>query len=458
VERSNSPLRVSAIRISNVLGIRSAEIRPGSVTLVQGANGCGKTSTLEAVRAVLRGGHDATLLRQGSDYGEIVMVLDDGQEITKEITPDRTNVKLTTPEFGEIKRARSVIDELCDAFALNPVEFLMAKKAARLELLLAAIPLKLNSRDLAAIAPLLTIRPDYNSHALPVLALIEKDLYDQRTGVNRVAREKSTTAAELKKALPDESLSMGSELRDAKAEQSAFLAEVNARSIEFNKSADRFKQEARDFCANAVDVAKHKLEAEIERLRREYQELHDTEHAACSKILADIDSRRDLAHLALTEESAARGAELSKKVADAEANRDAYVRALAARQHIEALLSSAEEFEDKSKQYTDALDELKSLREALLTDLPIKGLSISNGDILVDDIPFDRLNEARRVRLAVDVAMLRAGDLPLLIVDGCERLDSASLEALEQHAQQSGIQLILARVTDGPLEIKTAIA
>jgi hypothetical protein len=455
--KTEKAVRVTAIRIQNVLGLRECEIRPGSVTVIEGSNGVGKTSVLEAVRAGLGGGHDATLLRNGAEYGEIVLELSNGNEIIKEITADKTTVKLMHPEFGEIKKARTAIDQLCDAFALNPVDFLLAKKEARLQLLLAAIPLKVNERDLAGILPLLSISPNMDGHALPVLAAIQKDLYDSRTGVNRIVKEKQTTAKELKKALPAEASSDSPQerLRDAKAEQATFLADIDFKARKINEDTDKEKQRLRELAAKDVELLKAERDEKIEMIRREYQRNIDATQDDCMRTLDRLDGSRSTSHEMLAADTRSRTTELAKAVADAEAAVDTYRRAQAAREHLQDLQTKAAEYERKSAELSEALNDLDGIRESLLEELPIKGLSIDNGEIVVDGIPFDRLNESRRVRLAVEVAMLRAKDLKLLCIDGAERLDSASLAALEQHAQASGIQLIMARVTDSELKVKS---
>ena len=57
------------------------EVPKGEIVAIVGANGSGKTSVLETIQAVLKGGNDATLLREGAAKGEAVLVLDDGTEI-----------------------------------------------------------------------------------------------------------------------------------------------------------------------------------------------------------------------------------------------------------------------------------------------------------------------------------------------------------------------------------------
>ena len=79
-------MKVNKITISNILGLESYEIKPGQFTAITGANGQGKTSALDAIKAAVGGGHDATLLRNGATEGRIVLELDDGSSIVKRVT------------------------------------------------------------------------------------------------------------------------------------------------------------------------------------------------------------------------------------------------------------------------------------------------------------------------------------------------------------------------------------
>ena len=46
-------MKVAKINIKSILGIDEMEIKPGKITLVEGRNGAGKTSILEAIKAAL---------------------------------------------------------------------------------------------------------------------------------------------------------------------------------------------------------------------------------------------------------------------------------------------------------------------------------------------------------------------------------------------------------------------
>lgn len=449
------PLRVAALRISNILGISEAEIKPGKVTLIEGANGTGKTSLLEAIRSSLLGGHDATLLRKGAESGEIVLVLDDGQEIRKTVTAEKTDVTVTHPDFGQLKKPRSIIEKLCDAFALNPVDFLIAKKETRLQLLLAAIPMKVSKMDLAGVLALCESPVNCDRHALQVIADIEKELYDERRTVNRSLKEKQATVGELKKALPQEpgNGNWKENLNKAKAAQRQFITECD----EARQKLDRHFQERVDEARNAAIAERYNQELErdrrLEEIRKEYA---DKIGAAQDHFLErnnEINQTANEAYADLTKERQQGESGHAQAVAEAEAAAQAFTRAQAARDHVAALEALIPPLEQQSKDLTVGLADLEGIKSDLLDQLPIKGVEVHEGDIVVDGIPFDRLNESRRVRLAVDVAMLRAGSLPILCVDGLESLDSKSIAALEDVAVEKGVQLVLAKVTDGPLSV-----
>ena len=83
------------------------------------------------------------------------------------------------------------------------------------------------------------------------------------------------------------------------------------------------------------------------------------------------------------------------------------------------------------------------------------GLEVKGGDIFRDGVQFDRLNTAQKVDIAIQVAALRAKGLGVVCVDGLECLDPETWEAFKVAAVESGLQLFVTRVTDGPLTVET---
>jgi hypothetical protein len=105
---------------------------------------------------------------------------------------------------------------------------------------------------------------------------------------------------------------------------------------------------------------------------------------------------------------------------------------------------------------TAALEALEAYKSELLHALPIPGLEVRGPEIYFDGVVFDRLNTAKRVEIAVEVAKLRAGTLGLVCVDGIELLDSEAFEAFREQAINSGVQLVVTRVGDGELNIEAS--
>lgn len=127
-------MRVKKITIRNVMGVEERTIEPGRVTRIQGRNASGKTSTLEAIKSVIQGGHDATLLRVGQEEGEVVLVLEDGEDeiaVRKRITAEKSDLTVTHPTMGKISAGKRWLDGLVDRLSFNPVDFLTADAKTR---------------------------------------------------------------------------------------------------------------------------------------------------------------------------------------------------------------------------------------------------------------------------------------------------------------------------------------
>jgi colicin import membrane protein len=120
--------------------------------------------------------------------------------------------------------------------------------------------------------------------------------------------------------------------------------------------------------------------------------------------------------------------------------------------------AEAEELRAQSDRLTAAINRLDALQRSLADDLPIEGLEIAGREVKVNGIPFDQLNTAQKVAVAVKVATLRARlqRLPVVFVDGAEALDREHFDALVSELAAAGVQAFVARVEDHALEVKTA--
>src|SRR5690554_6495639 len=118
-------MTIQQISIRNILGIESLSFEPGKVTTISGANASGKSSILEALKAVFKDGHDATLLRAGCLSGDVVLLLDDGTEIHKRISVYGSTLTATAPNGSRLSAPQRLVNNLIDTM-FNPVSFLTA--------------------------------------------------------------------------------------------------------------------------------------------------------------------------------------------------------------------------------------------------------------------------------------------------------------------------------------------
>lgn len=434
-------MRIHRIKISNILGVEALEYEAGQFNLIEGANAAGKTSVLEALKAlVVEGGHDATLLRHGAKQGEVVVVFEQEQEHAElhgrlTVTDESTRRQLTSPEHGEVSKVRQVLARLTDAAAANPIAFLTAKPKERIELLLDTIPLRLTHEQIqeaVGVSYETTAGLDLdNTHALQIIEELRKRIYDDRTGVTRAAKEKRTTIAEVEPGLGTCSEDPVAAMKD----MDVHLDKVEAwRESEITKSDTiraRLVQEAQFAYESAVAAA------QTTRLN--------------AVTAATVAYEKDVAHIQ------ARVIPEREKMLRRRTELEQELRMVGARAMVTAFKTQATELEGKAKLLTGALEKIEGLKGTLLKTLPIKGLEVENGEIYYKGVPFPRLNTAQQIKISLALVRLRAprakGIQPVFI-DGLEKLDPDNRAAFEAAAREcSGIQWFVANVTAGPLSI-----
>lgn len=433
-------MRVQRIAIRNVLGIEELEIEPGSLTIIRGRNGLGKTSTLEAIRSVIEGGHDLTLLRTGADEGEVMLVLDDGTELRKRITEKGSSVSVRHPEHGNVRGPQGYIQRLTDALSVNPIAFLTAPAKKRGEWLLEAIPMEVTVEDLAEAigsdALLGPIDPRWaEGHALEVIERVRKSVYDERTGTNRAAKEKRATVDQLSESLPN----------DANAEDAGRAGELRQAYI------DRLR--ARDADLRDIEQGRDRRLTDLrDETQRKIDELKAAAAAQADEIKAEADRRMS----SVWEGAEGELSHLNAEVATAEERERRADQIANTRRIVQTITKEVENLERRSESLTAALEGLDGLKARLLERLPFPGMEIRDGEIYHDGVAFDRLNRAQQVKVAINVARLRAGNLGLICVDGLECLDAQTFETFCERASQEDLQLIVTRVSDGALEVVSA--
>ncbi|MFM2091063.1 MAG: Bordetella phage vB BbrM [Planctomycetota bacterium] len=436
---------IARIKIHNILGIDHLEVEAGRLTEFVGANGTGKTSALEAIRNALKGGHDATLLRAGQTQGEAVLVLDDGTEIVKRVTPTKSETVVTGPDGRKQAKPAAALDALRDLLSVNPVEFLRAPKKDRVDVLLSSMPLQWDPAKVKeAVAPLAVDVP--TSHPLVAIEAVRRVVYDERTGTQRAAREKRATVKQLADTIPP--------TMPTASDTAALLDQIAALDVAKDRELERIRAK--------LDGIRADHEAKVAGIRDEFdakiRELTAARDAAVEAeriSFNDIRSKADTQRLRTTSKHLEDTGALRAQLAAAEEATKAAARVEATRKTVADMTAACEDLEAQAEGQTAALERLDAYKSQLLATLPIPGLTVQDGEVYRNGIPFDRLNTAQQIEIAVEVARLRAGRLGVICVDGMEALDPERYAEFGRQVLASGLQVFVTRADAGEFQVRT---
>jgi predicted nucleic acid-binding Zn-ribbon protein len=280
------------------------------------------------------------------------------------------------------------------------------------------------------------VKDDLSGHALEVISRIYKQFYEERTGVNRALKEKVNTMSQLKESVLNFEFSP--------VELSEKLKDLVNRKGEMQSKKSLFIEQALTKRNSKMDDEEEMFRQEIERLREEHEEEKSRINESFDNQKEEIQKKFDEKYLPLISEITTLQ-EQEKQQASQEKTREL----------VEQFNNECKDLKEETDKLNNALTGLDNLKAKLLKDLPVKGLEVKDGEIYCENIVFDKLNTAEQVKIAVEVAKLRANDLGIICVDGIERLDHDTFNEFKNKAIESGLQMIVTRVGDSELNITT---
>ena len=421
-------MKLTKLKIKNILGIDDIEFDAGKFTTITGANSSGKSSIFKAIQNVFQGGHEANLVRNGTDKGEIVLVFDDGVTARKVVTEEKSVLAVSGHKNG-----KTYLDSISDITAINPISFLAGSESERLKILLESMTIELPESRLLEL--LNGERMPYGE-PLEVLEKIRKNLYDKRTGENRMVAGTKANIIGLEATLPPRS-----EVKDFEAE----LGKVEGELEELRAKRSGAEAERNTETERKVQSYKDTRDAEIEAIREKYGALIEETKAAHSAGYA----KTQMEYESASEPLKTKIAELKESVktqAVTESTKKAIARAK----------SELASYEAESARLDKALEEIAQIKLDILAKTPFQGLEIKDGRIYINNIPFTQLNTAAQVAFTLKLAKLRTEgkELKLVCLDNMECLDEQTLTAFKTAAAKTDLQFIITRVGNGELEVQ----
>lgn len=441
--------KITGIRILNYLGIEALVVDDlGKFNKIIGANEVGKSAVLEAIREAFKSsGVDPNLIRIGEDESEIMIEIDHSIIVERSIKEGSNKVKVTDGGLP-IKKPQTYLDDLIGPFIFRPVDFFKSRGRERPELLLSAIPFKLEPEFLrislnwtpdlweANIFELTEV--DYDQHGLDALDDVKTRVYDKRRELGRDVERLMKSIEQDKQDLP-ETLD-GAKFKKFDLENKMEEVRKAEQLIQKKKSLES----QIDYRKNTIES----LEGDIEDLRLKIAKLQEELKAA----ILDRDS-----NMVKLEEFDSSILEVADTVKTEIAAYEQY-RTLAHR--FEDIERRGEEL-GKVEEAHKAADDLYILLNNEITkkilgeiDIPIEGLELRNGDIFINNVAIDKLSTSEKMRIGVKIARALAGELKIICLDGYESLDLEVRKAFEEEAADDGFEYFLTIVTGGELAIE----
>lgn len=403
--------KIIRLAVQNLLRIKAAEVHPdGSLVIVAGRNDAGKSSLLNSIAIALSGKDVPTQpIRSGAAQGQVVLEIDEPRlVVTRKFSQTGgSSLEVRDGDGAKVTSPQSKLDALLNRITFDPFEFTRLEPMKQVETLRRIVGLDFTALD--------------RTH---------KQEYDERTVVNRAARDKEAFL----KTLP----------RHAdvpREEQSAAdLADELAKATETNKQNEELREELSSF-NDGVDDAESAVRLAEENLVKAQRALESAKSGletvikerdalkAKTQNLQDVDTDAILAKMREIDA-------INAKVRD---NKRWTEESGALIQLQGRANSITGRLEDIQQQKAKALAEAK---------FPVEGLGFNDQGVTYNGLPFDQAGTAVKIRVSLAIARSLNPQLPVMLIRDGSLLDADSLKLVSEEAEKNGLQVWMEVVGD----------
>lgn len=397
-------VKINTLEFENVKRIKAVQLSPTKtgLTIIGGDNAQGKTSVLDSIAWALGGDKfkPSSPKREGSVIEpHLKVTLDNG--ITVERSGKNSALKVT--DINGNKGGQQLLNSFIEAFALDLPKFMNQTSREKAQTLLRIIGV---------------------GDKLYELENKEKNLYDQRTAIGRIADQKDKFAKEMPvyTDVPAEPVSV----TELIAQQQEILAR--------NGENERLRQSK-----TALQARRNALNEKVEMLQKELARYTDELHIVmeqfetASKTVAELKDEST----AELEESIKNIEEINKKIL---ANLD--------REKAE---KEAADYTAQYDLYTEQIEEVRRDKRALLegADMPLEGLSVEQGELIYNGQQWDCMSGSEQLIVAASIVRKLNPSCGFVLLDKLEQMDMNTLAAFGAWLESQGLQAIATRVSKG---------
>lgn len=404
-------VKITSLELENVKRIKAVRLVPTEkgLTVIGGNNGQGKTSVLDAIAWALGGDRyrPSTPNREGSVVPPRIRIeLSNGLVVERAGKNSALKVTDPTGQRGGQQLLNSFVEEL----ALNLPKFMEASGKEKADTLLKIIGV---------------------GDQLYLLENKEKQLYNQRLTIGRIADQKAKYAKEMPfyDGVPETPVSAMELIQRQQ--------EILLRNAENQKKRSRAQELAQE-----LRQTEKTLEDQTDRLRRLLEEQTQTQYKL-DRLRENLQEARRTAQELRDESTAQLEADLQ--------NIDAInikVRANLDREKAEA------EAQGYSRQYDALTEELEKTRQEkyeLLhgARMPLESLSVEDGELTYRGKRWDGMSGSEQLKVSAAIVRELNPRCGFVLLDKLEQMDLSTLQEFGAWLEKENLQAIATRVSTG---------
>lgn len=404
-------IKINKLEIENVKRIKAVKIEPtaSGLTIVGGNNNQGKTSVLDSIAWALGGEkyRPSKAQRDGSTIPPTLhIVMSNGLVVERK--GKNSSLKVTDPSGN--KGGQQLLNEFVEQLALDLPKFMESSGREKAQTLLKIIGV---------------------GDRLDVLDKKEKELYNSRLAIGRIADQKKKFANE-QPYFPDAPKEMVSPSELIRQQQ-----EILARNGENQRKRDRL---------NEITMNKHRVFDDIGRLDEQIATLQKQKEQLTeeyNQAVRDEETARKTV-MELQDESTA---ELEASLANIEEiNRK--VRANLDKDKAE---EDALDYQNQYAALTEEINQTRQEKSDLLqsAELPLPELSVQDGELVYKGQQWDNMSGSDRLKVSTAIVRKLNPKCGFVLLDKLEQMDCETLNEFGRWLEQEGLQAIATRVSTG---------
>ena len=397
-------IKINKLQIENVKRVKAVKIEPtaNGLTIIGGNNGQGKTSVLDTIAWALGGNkyRPSQATREGSVVPPALqLVLSNGLIVERK--GKNSDLKVIDPN-GQ-KAGQQLLDSFVEELAINLPKFMNSSSKEKASILLQIIGV---------------------GQQLHQLEQQEKELYNERLAIGRIADQKKKFAKEQPyfPDVPKEPVSISELIQQQQS--------ILARNGENQRKRESLANYERQYTIQTQ---------EVERIK---QQLANAE-TALAKTAQDLEIAKKSALDLFDESTEALEANIQEI--------DELNRRIRANLDKDKAEMDANECANQYNLLTANIEDIRHQKNDLLgnANLPLPGLSVSEGELLYNGQRWDNMSGAEQLKVSTAIVRKLKPDCGFILLDKLEQMDIATLQEFGQWLEQEGLQAIATRVSTG---------